>query len=217
MRSAVRWFVVLVLAADAVVALLVLGSALLGTSAATAVAPPSAKAEPASPAAPASAATTPAPLPVQPRAEAKVPEPPPVKERIAAASTPGPVMPDSPVLRAAGDETDAAIPGTVGADAAPPIASEPKAAKGAAKNQAFVRLQRAYESMEPESAAKALVALAARDKEVVIDLLMGWKPRTSGAILDAVTQNNAGLAADLSYEIWRRSGNPAEPAARSGR
>jgi flagellar motility protein MotE (MotC chaperone) len=127
------------------------------------------------------------------------------------------VLPDPPAPPATLDETADTIPGTVAAGATPRIASEPKGATAAARNQAFVRLQRAYESMEPESAAKALVALAARDKEVVIDLLMGWKPRTSGAILDAVTQNNAGLAADLSYEIWRRSGNPAEPAARSGR
>ena len=126
-------------------------------------------------------------------------------------------MPDSPAPPAAEDATGAAIPGVAATEAAPSSAPEPKGPATAAKSQAFVRLQRAYESMEPESAAKALVALAARDKEVVIDLLMGWKPRTSGAILDALTQNNAGLAADLSYEIWRRSGNPADAAARSGR
>jgi flagellar motility protein MotE (MotC chaperone) len=71
--------------------------------------------------------------------------------------------------------------------------------------------------MEPESAAKALAALAARDKEAVIELLMGWKPRTSGAILDSLTQNSPALAADLSYEIWKRSGNAAGATAETGR
>jgi flagellar motility protein MotE (MotC chaperone) len=71
---------------------------------------------------------------------------------------------------------------------------------------AFLSLQRAYENMEPESAARALAELAARDKEAVVQLLLGWKPRTSGAILDALTQANPALAADLSYEIWKLDG-----------
>lgn len=78
----------------------------------------------------------------------------------------------------------------------------------------FLRLQRAYENMEPESAARALIELAGRDREAVVELLLGWKPRTSGAILDAVTQVKPGLAADLSYEIWTRRGkNPPPPAS----
>jgi flagellar motility protein MotE (MotC chaperone) len=91
--------------------------------------------------------------------------------------------------------------------------------KGAtsAKNDAFTRLQRAYESMEPEAAAKALSELASRDREAVVALILGLKPRTSGAILDAVTQIDPALAADLSYAIWKRSGKGASPTARSGR
>ncbi len=85
---------------------------------------------------------------------------------------------------------------------------EPDPAAIAAK-EAFARLQQAYEKMEPESAAIALSQLAARDREAVVALLNGWKPRTSGAILDALTQSDPALAADLSYEIYKR-GKDAE-------
>jgi flagellar motility protein MotE (MotC chaperone) len=88
---------------------------------------------------------------------------------------------------------------------------KPAAAGTAARTAtAFQSLQRAYENMEPESAARALAELAARDKQVVVELLLGWKPRTSGAILDALTQTDAALSADLSYEIWKlgREGEP---------
>jgi flagellar motility protein MotE (MotC chaperone) len=89
--------------------------------------------------------------------------------------------------------------------AAKPAPAPVTIAKGSpAKSEAFTRLLRAYENMEPESAAKALAGLAVRDKEAVVQLLLGWKPRTSGAILDALTQINASLAADLSYEVWKR-------------
>lgn len=99
-----------------------------------------------------------------------------------------------------------------------PAIEDPEPAPAAAlKADAFKRLLRAYENMEPESAARALAALAERDPEVVVELLMGFKPRTSGAILDALTQRNASLAADLSYEIWRRSGEDEAEAAESGR
>jgi hypothetical protein len=79
----------------------------------------------------------------------------------------------------------------------------PAAETNARTATAFQSLQRAYENMEPESAARALAELAQRDKQVVVELLLGWKPRTSGAILDALTQTNPGLSADLSYEIWK--------------
>jgi flagellar motility protein MotE (MotC chaperone) len=72
--------------------------------------------------------------------------------------------------------------------------------------QAFASLGRAYENMEPDSAARALTELAARDKQAVVQLLLGWQPRTSGAILDALAQSGPELAADLSYEIWQLSG-----------
>ncbi|HEU4402293.1 MAG TPA: hypothetical protein VFT43_09325 [Candidatus Polarisedimenticolia bacterium] len=108
-----------------------------------------------------------------------------------------------------------------GSDAAGPTASPAQAAKQTAqevpKDAAFLRLQRAYENMEPDSAAKALSALAGLDREAVVSLLLGWKPRTSGAVLDALSQTNPALAADLSYRIWARGGKGASPAARTGR
>jgi flagellar motility protein MotE (MotC chaperone) len=82
-------------------------------------------------------------------------------------------------------------------------AVEASAAASEAPRDAFQSLQRAYENMEPDSAARALAELAARDKEAVVELLLGWKPRTSGAILDALTQSDPVLAADLSYEVWK--------------
>ncbi len=84
-------------------------------------------------------------------------------------------------------------------------ASGPDPAVVARKEAAFTSLKKAYENMEPTSAAQALAALADRDKQAVVELLLGWKPRTSGAIMDAMTQTNPKLSADLSYEIWKFS------------
>ena len=84
-------------------------------------------------------------------------------------------------------------------------------------NEAFQRLLRAYENMEPESAAVALAELATLDTEAVLQLLSGWKPRTSGQILDALTQTHPVLAAELSYRIWKGDGNNGPAAAKDGR
>jgi len=84
-------------------------------------------------------------------------------------------------------------------------------------DEAFKRLSRAYENMEPDSAALALNELAEIDMQAVVQLLVGWPPRTSGGILDSLTQINPGLAAKLSYEIWKRSGKPMPLAADSDR
>lgn len=87
-----------------------------------------------------------------------------------------------------------------------------------ATNDAFARLKRAYENMEPETAARAVRELAARDREAVVALLLGFNARTAGAILDGLTESDPALAADLSYEIWKRSGHPSPPAtAQNGR
>lgn len=80
--------------------------------------------------------------------------------------------------------------------------AEARAASAAQRAAAFTSLSKAYANMEPDSAARALSQLAIRDKHAVIELLLGWQPRTSGAILDALTQVDAALAADLSYAIW---------------
>jgi flagellar motility protein MotE (MotC chaperone) len=98
-----------------------------------------------------------------------------------------------------------------------------RATTAAGSSEAFRTLQRAYENMEPETAARALSALAARDSEAVVQLLLGWAPRTSGAILDALATTNPELAADLSYKIWKLGPDAGgkdvpprqEPAARA--
>jgi flagellar motility protein MotE (MotC chaperone) len=103
--------------------------------------------------------------------------------------------------------------------AAPPL--EPQVA-GSANDEptndfAFEKLQRAYENMEPESAAMALSELAYLDQEAVVQLLISWPPRTSGAILDALTQADPMLAASLSYEIWKQGGKKRAAAASDSR
>ncbi|UCF68777.1 MAG: hypothetical protein JSV80_05675 [Acidobacteriota bacterium] len=68
----------------------------------------------------------------------------------------------------------------------------------------FDRLLKAYEGMEAENAARALAELYERDRLVVVDLLLGLKPRQSAATLDALAAANPKIAAELSYEIWKR-------------
>lgn len=188
MRGWLRWFLVVVLVVDAA-ALALLAA---GVFEAHAEAPGPPRAEP--------PAAVQAPAVQGARKDPGIASP--------AATTPGEPEP----APGAGEEALASI-----ADVPAIEDPEPAPQGGARKADAFKRLMRAYENMEPESAAKALAALAERDPEVVVELLMGFKPRTSGAILDALTQRNASLAADLSYEIWRRSGEESSEAAESGR
>ena len=110
------------------------------------------------------------------------------------------------------DEGAEPAAGPAPVEAKKPAEGETESAAG----DAFARLSRAYENMEPDSAALALNELAAIDMQAVVQLLTGWPPRTSGAILDSLTQINPGLAAKLSYEIWKRSGNAMPVAAESG-
>ncbi len=104
-----------------------------------------------------------------------------------------------------------------GEDASSEVARTEAAQAHAAGPSAFDRLRRAYENMEPDTAAQALSALARRDREAVIALLAAWNPRVSGAILDALTRADAALAAELSYEVWKRSGKPVPELAKAGR
>jgi len=113
---------------------------------------------------------------------------------------------------------DLAEPDTaVAAGAAPATESATADKVETAADQAFGRLSKAYENMEPDSAALALAELASIDTEAVVQLLVGWPPRTSGAILDSLTQIKPELAARLSYKIWKRSGNSVPQAADSDR
>ncbi|RMG43596.1 MAG: hypothetical protein D6718_11990 [Acidobacteria bacterium] len=69
----------------------------------------------------------------------------------------------------------------------------------------FERLLKAYEGMEPDNAAKALAELFRRDQMVVVDLLLGLKPRQAAAALDALAAAQPEVAAQVSYEIWKRN------------
>jgi hypothetical protein len=192
MKSFLRWIVLVVLATDAAAAAALLVAAVLDVRAATGAAAATAR--------PAEATRVDSPREAQ--------------------ATPGPEVPPGPEnARPMGrSEEPTSNEAALASIADIPAVEEPEAGPLAArKADAFRRLLRTYENMEPESAAKALAALAERDLEVVVELLMGFKPRSSGAILDALTQKNAALAADLSYEIWRRSGEEPPGAADSGR
>jgi len=50
----------------------------------------------------------------------------------------------------------------------------------------FDRLLKAYEGMDPENAASALSELYAKDRKVVIDILLGLKARQAAQALDAL-------------------------------
>lgn len=106
------------------------------------------------------------------------------------------------VLRRAGlvEEPDEAA-----APAEPQLAEpEPDPAEIARNSPAFKSLQKAYANMEADSAAKSMAELAGRDKQVVVELLLGLNARSSGAILDALTQSDPAMSADLAYAIWKR-------------
>jgi len=211
MKASLRWFVVAVLSLDAVAALSFLAAEAFGGRAGEARAAAPAE-RPATPAKDTTPAPPPKPAPAQGAAVA--PAEAPVKT-VAKPSDDDAAPATDPADPSAADEA-----GDGGwAEANPEPAKAPESVKGGtpAKVDAFTRLQRAYETMEPESAAKALNELATRDREAVVALVLGLKPRTSGAILDAVTQINPALAADLSYTIWKRSGKPESRTAKAGR
>jgi len=183
MNRFLRWSVTAVLALDAAAALAFLSSEV--TQAQASPAPAAAATAP--------AATAPAAPAVAPAAEP--PAAPPPVEAAAVAAAPEPAAPsEAETIPGAGPDEPAA-PVLAPRDPAP-------------QTDAFRRLLRAYENMEPESAARALAELATRDRRAVVELILGSKARTSGAILDALTRTHPGLAADLSYEIWRRGQEP---------
>lgn len=72
------------------------------------------------------------------------------------------------------------------------------------RSPSFDKLLKAYEGMEPDNAAIALSELHGKDRLVVVDLLLGLKPRQSAAALDALAALAPRIAADVSYEIWKR-------------
>ena len=77
-------------------------------------------------------------------------------------------------------------------------------ATASAPHAAFDRLLRAYEGMDPENAAAALAKLYTRERQVVVEVLLGMKPRQAAAVLDAIAATAPSVAAELSLEIWKR-------------
>ncbi len=72
------------------------------------------------------------------------------------------------------------------------------------RSPSFDRLLKAYEGMDPANAAAALVELYGRNRRVVVDLLLGMKPRQAAGTLDALASTHPKIAADLSWEIWQK-------------
>lgn len=79
-----------------------------------------------------------------------------------------------------------------------------RAEAGGATAPSFERLLKAYEGMEPENAASALSRLYERDRNVVVDVLLGLRSRQAALVLDAVAATHPQIAADLSLEIWQK-------------
>lgn len=87
---------------------------------------------------------------------------------------------------------------------AAPSPTAPAAAGGKPEPTVFTKLLKAYEGMDPANAASALAELAGRDRKVVVDILLGMKARQAAALLDSLAATSPAIAADLSYEVWRR-------------
>jgi len=64
--------------------------------------------------------------------------------------------------------------------------------------------------MEPENAARALLQVYEKDRDVAVDLILALSPRKAAAILDAVTVSKPSVAADLSLEVSQRDDQPAQ-------
>lgn len=68
----------------------------------------------------------------------------------------------------------------------------------------FDRLLKAYEGMDPENAAAALAEVYRKDRHVVVEVLLGMKPRQAAAVLDSIAAAAPPIAAELSLEVWKR-------------
>ncbi len=74
----------------------------------------------------------------------------------------------------------------------------------ALRSPSFDRLLKAYEGMDPANAASALVELYRKNRRVVVDLLLGMKPRQAAGTLDSLASTHPKIAAELSWEIWQK-------------
>jgi len=74
----------------------------------------------------------------------------------------------------------------------------------AAPRAGFDRLLKAYEGMDPENAAAALAEVYRKDRQVVVEVLLGMKPRQAAAVLDSIAAAAPSIAAELSLEVWKR-------------
>ncbi len=58
--------------------------------------------------------------------------------------------------------------------------------------------------MDPDNAAAALASLYGKERQAVIEILLGMKPRQAAAVLDALAARAPSVAAELSLAAWQR-------------
>jgi flagellar motility protein MotE (MotC chaperone) len=66
------------------------------------------------------------------------------------------------------------------------------------------KLAKIYESMKGDNAARIIVELYQKDKEIAIEVIKKMSPRKSGKILDAMTGIDKKTTANISYEISKK-------------
>jgi flagellar motility protein MotE (MotC chaperone) len=89
-----------------------------------------------------------------------------------------------------------------------------KAALVAEADRVFQKIVRAYENMEPENAAAALLRLSRRDIRSTVRTLLAMSPRKCGAILDAISAKAPDTAAAITSEMIAQASLAALTPAR---
>ena len=70
------------------------------------------------------------------------------------------------------------------------------------------KLAKIYESMKGNNAARIIVELYQKDKEIAIEVIKKMSPRKSGKILDAMTGIDKQTTANISYELSKKKKAP---------
>lgn len=76
---------------------------------------------------------------------------------------------------------------------------------GVPTGDSFRRLVAAFESMEPETSASALIPLYGDHPVAAIDIILAISSRQAGAVMDAIAATAPATAASISHDIYVRS------------
>ncbi|MFQ5719029.1 MAG: hypothetical protein ACE5IK_05735 [Acidobacteriota bacterium] len=69
----------------------------------------------------------------------------------------------------------------------------------------FRRLVAAFQGMEPDTSASAMIPLYSRDSTAAIDIILAINSRQAGALMDALASVAPETAAAISHDIYLRS------------